>query len=74
MKKTPVGHTPFSMTYVVEVVITIEMSIPIYKVSNYDASTNDRNLSINLELWEELRNKVELHNEAYKTNIAQYHD
>lgn len=51
------------MAYGVEAVKPIEMSVPTHTVSNYDVTTNDENLSTNLELSEEIRNEVDLRNE-----------
>lgn len=62
------------MTYGVEVVVPIEMSIFTFRISNYDASTNDQNLSNDIELCEDLRDEVEQRNQSYKTDVARYHD
>lgn len=66
LKKSPTGHTPLTMTYGVEAVVPIKMSIPTPKVSKYDATTNDKNLSTTMEKHDEIHDEVELHNEKYK--------
>lgn len=50
------------------------MSIPTHIISNFDATTNNEYLSTDLELREEVYDEADLRNEAYKSNVAQYHD
>lgn len=66
-KKTPMDQTPFSMTYGLEIVVPIEMSVPTTTtISRYNPSTNDKDQSTMLELLDKQRDKAELQNEALR--------
>jgi len=72
--KNPTGNTPFAMTYGVEAVVPIEMSIPTYRISKYDELNNDQNLATELELRDETRDEADLRNESYKASVSRYHN
>ena len=57
-KTTPcrsIGETPFSMTYGVEAVISLETSFPTLRTSSFSPSDNNEHLKKNLDLIEEKR-------------------
>lgn len=50
--KTSIGEIPFTMAYESEVVISVEVGIPSYRVQHYDEESNNKE---NLDLLEERR-------------------
>ena len=51
--RTGTGCTPFSLVYGSEAVLPPEIGLPTYRISNFDQTTNDSNLNLNLVLLEE---------------------
>ncbi|KAL5571186.1 hypothetical protein UlMin_020783 [Ulmus minor] len=49
------GETPFSLAYGVEAVIPIEISLPTFRVDNFDEQSNDVLLALATDLLEEKR-------------------
>ncbi|KAL5573513.1 hypothetical protein UlMin_023110 [Ulmus minor] len=49
------GETPFSLAYGVEAVIPIEISLPTFRVDNFDEESNDVLLALTTDLLEEKR-------------------
>ena len=49
------GETPFSMTYVAEVVIPLETGFPTSRTSSFNPNDNDKQLTKSLDLIEEKR-------------------
>ena len=72
--RTGNGCTPFSLVYGSEAVLPPEIGLPTYRISNYDPTTNDANLSLNLDLLEERRELASLRNARYKTFIERYYN
>lgn len=73
-EKTPTGQTPYSLAYRLEAVVPVEMTIPSVKIAKYNTSENEANQAIALNLIDEQCDKTELWNEAYKRNVAKYHN
>ncbi|XP_004306172.1 PREDICTED: uncharacterized protein LOC101308605 [Fragaria vesca subsp. vesca] len=67
------GETPFSMAFGTEAVLPIETSIPLGRVENFDATTNE-GLRLNIDLIEEKRERADLHNQVYKQRVARHYD
>ena len=63
--RTPVGETPFRLTYESEAVIPAEVGLTSYKVHNHDESKNDEAIRLQLDLGDEVRAKV-------KQRLARY--
>ncbi|GKE84617.1 reverse transcriptase domain-containing protein [Tanacetum coccineum] len=66
--------TPFSLVYGSEAVLSPEIVLPTYWVSNFDPTTNDANLRLNLDLLEERRELASLRNARYKTQTKRYYN
>lgn len=58
--RTTTSETPFSMTYGIEVVVSVEIGEPSFRTTNYDPVTNDEGLALNLNLIEIKRDKARL--------------
>ena len=52
---TSTGETPFSMTYGAETVIPLETGFPTSRISSFNPSDNDEQLTKSLDLIEEKR-------------------
>ena len=57
--RTPIGETPFRLTYGSEVVIQAEVGLTSFKVHNHDESRNDKAMQLQLDLVNEVRAAVE---------------
>ncbi|XP_004298151.1 PREDICTED: uncharacterized protein LOC101300244 [Fragaria vesca subsp. vesca] len=68
------GETPFSMAFGTEVVLPIETSIPSGRVKNFNATTNEEGLHLNIDLIEEKRKRADLHNQVYKQRVARHYN
>ena len=49
------GETPFSLAYGVEAVIPVEISLPTFRVENFDEENNNVLLALATDLLEEKR-------------------
>ena len=65
--KTPIGETPFNLTFGTEVVIPIEVGLTTFRATTFNKSWNEEELKVNLDLLDELREN------AY-TRMARYHN
>ncbi|KAF5476454.1 hypothetical protein F2P56_008167 [Juglans regia] len=58
--KTPMGKTPFTLTYGHEAVAPVEVGMPTYRIQHFDQDSNSARLEEELDLLEERRLKVEV--------------
>ncbi|KAL5541056.1 hypothetical protein UlMin_042629 [Ulmus minor] len=68
------GETPFSLAYGVEVVIPIEISLPTFRVDNFDEESNDVLLALTTDLLEEKREISQVRAAALQQTIARYYN
>ena len=54
MPKASTGETPFSLCYVSEALIPVEIRVPTLKVEHFNLETNEQGLRNNLDLLGEL--------------------
>ncbi|KAL5541777.1 hypothetical protein UlMin_009487 [Ulmus minor] len=66
------GETPFSLAYRVEAVIPIEISLPTFRVDNFDEESNDVLLAPTTDLLEEKREISQVRATALQQTIARY--
>ena len=57
--RTPIGETPFRLTYRSEAIIPAEVRLTSYRVDNHDESKNDEAMRLQLDLLDEVRATVE---------------
>ena len=57
--RTPIGETPFRLTYGSEVVILTEVGLTSYRVDNHDERKNNEAMRLQLDLVDEVRATVE---------------
>ncbi|KAL5559555.1 hypothetical protein UlMin_035766 [Ulmus minor] len=68
------GETPFSLAYGVEAVIPIEISLPTFRVDNFDEENNDVLLALATDLLEEKRETSQVRAAALQQTIARYYN
>ncbi|KAL5568572.1 hypothetical protein UlMin_025147 [Ulmus minor] len=68
------GETPFSLAYGVEAVISIEISLPTFRVDNFDEESNDVLLALATDLLEEKREISQVRAAALQQTIARYYN
>ncbi|KAL5551203.1 hypothetical protein UlMin_001379 [Ulmus minor] len=68
------GETPFSLAYGVEAVIPIEISLPTFRVDNFDEESNDVLLALATDLLEEKREISQVRAAALQQTIARYYN
>ncbi|KAL0455844.1 UNVERIFIED_CONTAM: hypothetical protein Slati_0923600 [Sesamum latifolium] len=76
-KTTPRGSTresPFSLVYGTEAIIPAELGLPSHRVMNFLEECNENLLRENLDLIEELREKVFLHIQRYKNIMINFYN
>jgi hypothetical protein len=69
---TPIGATPFSLTYGSEAVIPAEVGSPSFQVSHYNPGLNDEGIKLNLDLLQERRDEAQVTWAAYQGRAARY--
>ncbi|KAM2982085.1 hypothetical protein FF2_013334 [Malus domestica] len=72
--RTSTRETPFSLAFGTEAVVPVELEQATFRVQNYVQSKNDKQLTLNLDLFEEYRNQAHMRNVAYKQRISNYYD
>ena len=65
--RTPIGETPFRLTYRNEAVIPTEVGLTSYRVDNHDERKNDEAMRLQLDLVDEVR-------AIAKQRLARYQD
>ncbi|KAL5547756.1 hypothetical protein UlMin_002987 [Ulmus minor] len=68
------GETPFSLAYGVEAVIPIEISLPTFRVDNFDEESNAVLLALATDLLEEKREISQVRAAALQQTIARYYN
>ncbi|KAL5581592.1 hypothetical protein UlMin_014034 [Ulmus minor] len=68
------GETPFSLANGVEAVIPIEISLPTFRVDNFDEESNDVLLALATDLLEEKREISQVRAAALQQTIARYYN
>lgn len=66
-----IGKTPFSMTYGIEAVIPVEISLSSSKVANFAQGHNDEDMVSSLNALEERRDMVSIQLSSYQQRLAQ---
>ena len=67
--RVTIGETPFSLTYGFEAVVPTEISLPSYRVANYDDQLNEEALRVELDLVEEKRDQAYLRMAVFKQRV-----
>ena len=74
MARTPMGETPFRLTYGGEAVIPAEVGLLSYRVYNHDDSKNDEAICLQLDLVDEVRAAAEQRLARYQDHMAKHYN
>ncbi|GKA87728.1 hypothetical protein Tco_0809492 [Tanacetum coccineum] len=74
MIKSSNRDTPFSLTYVTEVVIPAEIRMPTYRTAVVDIVRNDDEIRLNLDLLEERRKQAAIREAKAKSKMMRYYN
>ena len=74
MVRTPIGETPFRLTYMNEAVIPTEVGLTSYKVDNHDERKNDEAMRLQLDLVDEFRAIAEQRLARYQDRMAKHYN
>ena len=72
--RTPIGETPFQLTYGSEVVIPAEVRLTSYRVHKHDESKNDEAIRLQLDLVDEVRATAEQRLTWYQNRMAKHYN
>jgi transposase InsO family protein len=72
--RSSTGETPFSLTYGIEAVIPLEISLPTIRMEYYDLVTNETSLATDLDLAEERRDSALIHLAAYQNRLRRMYE
>ena len=72
--RTPIGETPFRLTYGTEAVIPIEVRVTSTKRAPFSEEGNDDELRINLDCLDEVRENASSRMEKYRQKMAEYYN
>ena len=72
--KTPIGETPFKLTYSTEAVILIKVGITSIKQEMYHEDSNDDQLKVNLDYLDEIRDEASSRITKYQQKMAEYYN
>ena len=70
--KIDTSETPFALSFGIEAVIPVEIGLASPRALNYKAATNSFQLSVSLDLLEELREKAQVRQAAYQHRVSRF--
>ena len=72
--RTPMGKTPFQLTYRNEAIIPAEIELISYRVDNHDEARNDEAIRLQLDLVDEVRAIAEQRLARYQDHMAKHYN
>ena len=72
--RTPTGETPFRLTYGTEAVIPVEVGVTSTRRAAFNEKGNDKELRINLDCLDEVRENASIRMEKYRQKVAEYYN
>ena len=72
--RTPIGETPFRITYGTEAVIPVEVGVASIRQEVLHEEDNDDQLQINLDCLDEVRDKASSRMTKYQQKMAEYYN
>ena len=72
--RTPIGETPFRLTYESEAVIPAEIGLTSYRVENHGVRKNDEAMHLQLDLVVEVRTTAEQRLARYQDRMAKHYN
>nr|XP_023926800.1 uncharacterized protein LOC112038230 [Quercus suber] len=72
--RVPIGETPFRLTFGTKAVVPMEVGLTSIQIKAYEEQKNQQELNNNLDLIDEVRNKVMKQMAKYKEAMARYYN
>ena len=72
--RTPMGETPFQLTYGNEAIIPAKIGLTSYKVDNHDEARNDKAIRLQLDLVDEVKAIAEQRLARYQDRMAKHYN
>ena len=72
--RTPIGETPFRLTYGTEVVISVELGIISIRRKAFHEENNDDKLKVNLDCLDEVRDRASHKMTKYQQKMTEYYN
>ena len=72
--RTPIGETPFQLTYKSEAVILAKVGLTSYRVHNHDENKNDEAMRLQLDLVDKIRAAAEQRLARYQDRMAKHYN
>ena len=72
--RTPMGETPFRLTYGTEAVIPVEVGVASTRRTTFNEEGNDDKLRLNLDCLDEVRDKASSRMAEYQWKMAEYYN
>ena len=73
MARTPIGETPFRLTYGADAIIPTEIGLTSYRVQNYTEDKNEEAMRLQLDLMDEARAKAEQRLARYQNLMSKHY-
>ena len=74
MERTPIGETPFNLTYGTEAVILVKVGLISLRKEFFEKQSNDDQLKQNLDCLDEVRNQASQRMTKYQQKIAEHYN
>ena len=72
--RTPIGETPFRLTYENEAVIPAEIGLTSYRVDNHDEARNDEAIRLQHDLVDEVKAIAEQRLTRYQDHMVKHYN
>ena len=72
--RTPIGETPFRLTYGTEAVILVEVGVTSTRQVAFSEEGNDEKLRLNLDCLDKVRDKASSRMAKYQQKMAEYYN
>ena len=72
--RTPMGETPFRLTYGTEAVIPVEVGVTSIRREVFNEENNNDHLQINLDCLDEVREKASIRMTKYQQKMADFYN
>ena len=72
--RTPTKETPFKLTFGTEAVIPVEIGLTTLRTTFHKEEENERQLRLNLDLLDEIREKAAQRIALYQEKMARYYN
>ena len=72
--RTPIGETPFNLTYGTKVIISVEVGITNIKREIFHEESNDDQLKVNLDCLDEVKDGASNKMKKYQQKMTEYYN